>query len=90
MAQPQEVPLEVVAHNFKQLQLELRAQGLTQHIRNFAGEGSKRFTEWVKDMERVGSAVQADTERKKSVSLQTLSGLASYFLVRYFRDNPQR
>ena len=82
-----DLPLDVFSNNMKALQLELRAQGLVKEIRNFEGEGSRRFTNWLKDMERVGKSVGADDERMRALALQTLQGTAASFLLRKIRDN---
>ena len=83
------IATEVVHNSFKQLQLELRAQGLSKHIRGFNGEGfrSRRFQEWVRDVERVGTALEADNERYRALALQSLKGPAADYLSRILKTN---
>lgn len=83
-----EVPAQIVHDSFKLLQMEMRAQGLVKQIRDFSGEGTKRFRDWLKDMERVGNAIDADAERYKSLALQTLRGPAADFVARRLEETP--
>ena len=82
------IPVAVVQDSFKQLQLEIRADSLSKHVRDFNGEGSRRFQEWIRDIERVGTALNADDERYRVLALQTLKGPAADFLTRILRTNP--
>ena len=70
------------------LQMEMRAQGLVKQIRDFSGEGVKWFRDWLKDMERVGNAIDADGERYKSLALQTLRGPAADFVGWRLEETP--
>ncbi len=83
------IPIDVFAQNFHQLQMELRAQGLAQKVRNFSGEGAQRFRDWLLDMEKAGAAIGRDPERMKILCLQTLTGTASEFVCRYLRIHPE-
>ena len=83
-----EVPAQIVHDSFKMLQMEMRAQGLVKQIRDFSGEGVKRFRYWLKDMEQVGNAIDADGERYKSLALQTLRGPAADFVARQLEETP--
>lgn len=82
-------PAEVLLESCRQIQLELRAQHLTGQIRNFAGESGKRYRDWLKDVLRVGRALEAGQERMRALALQTLSGSAGDFLTRYLNAQPQ-
>ena len=59
-----------------------------KQIRDFSGEGAKRFRDWLKDMERVGNAIDTDGERYKSLALQTLWGPAADFVARRLEETP--
>lgn len=83
-----EVPAQIVHDSFKLLQLEMRAQGLVKQIRDFSGEGAKRFRDWMKDMERVGNAIDADNDRYRSLALQTLRGAAADLVARQLEQTP--
>ena len=82
-----EVPAQIVHDSFKLLQMEMRAQGLVKQIRDFSGEGAKRFRDWLKDIERVGNAIDADTECYKSLVLQTLRGPTADFVACRLEEN---
>ncbi|ESP00186.1 hypothetical protein LOTGIDRAFT_173423 [Lottia gigantea] len=74
--------------NFQQLMLELRAQGLPQQVRNFSGEGGKRFSEWIRDIGKAGVSVSANDSRLVGLALQTSTGLAGNFVLRHIKANP--
>ena len=67
---------------------ETRAATLASTIRTFNGEGSKQFKAWLKDVERVGLQVEKDPERMRALVLQTLSGGAADFFVRFLKEDP--
>lgn len=67
-------------------QLETRAVYLGKNVRTFGGENSKRYREWVKDMERIGIQVEADAGRMRSLALQTLNGYAGDFMLRFLKE----
>ena len=71
--------VDMLKQSCKEIQLELRSQAVVKNIRDFDGEGSKRFREWLREVERAGNAVGADGERLKSFASQTLRGVASDF-----------
>ena len=50
---PAEVPAQLFRDSFRALQIEMRANALSKQIRDFAGEGSKRFKEWLNDIDRM-------------------------------------
>ena len=84
-----EVPVQVMHDSFRLLQKEMRAQGLVKQIRDFSGEGTKLFQDWLKDIETVGNALNADHDRYKSSTLQTLRGPAADFVSRKLAEAPQ-
>ena len=84
-----EIPVDLFTNSFRQLQLEMRTQGLVNQIRPATGESYRIFRGWLKDMERCGAAVQFDDEKMKNLSLQTLKGAAAEFCARQCRQNPQ-
>ena len=43
-----EVPVQLVHDSFRLLQMEMGAQGLVKQIRDFSGEGTKCFQDWIK------------------------------------------
>lgn len=68
---------------------EIRAIGLSEQVRKFSGEGTKKFKDWVRDIHRVSTSVGADPGRIRSLCLQTVTGLAADYLTRYITANPQ-
>ena len=80
--------VDMVRDSCREIQLELRSQAVVKNIRDFDGEGSKRFREWLREVERAGNAVGADGERLKSFASQTLRGVASDFLTRIVTQKP--
>ena len=82
------VPAQVIQQGFKEVQMELRAQNLARQIREFNGDGSRRFNEWLRDVERVGTALEATPERFKALAFMTLKGTAVDFLSCIVRENP--
>ncbi|KAK6168825.1 hypothetical protein SNE40_019999 [Patella caerulea] len=65
---------EALHDGFNQLELVLTAQNLAKLVRTYSGEGYKRFQEWIRDVERVGSMINADDARMRNLTLQTLTG----------------
>ena len=53
--------------HFRDIQLELRSQGLTSTIRKFSGDSNESFREWTADMERAAK-ILADDDWKKGMS----------------------
>ena len=86
-AQGRDIPAEIFRDSFKSLQLEMRAGTLGKQIRDFSGDGAKRFRDWLCDIDRVGQALQADDERYKTLAFQSLKGAAGTFLSRYTKDH---
>ena len=78
----------VFKNGLEELKLELRAQGVLKQIREFDGEGSRKFKEWSREVERAGSVISASDERLKTIALQTLKGSAADFCARIMRLQP--
>ena len=66
----------------------MRVQSLAKTIRDYSGEGSRHFHDWVKDIEKAGITLNADDQRYKSLVLQTLRGSAGDFVTRLIRVQP--
>jgi hypothetical protein len=81
-------PAELLLESCRQIRLELRAQNLTNQVRSFSGEGAKRYRDWLKDILRVGRALEAGEDRMRALALQTLTGPAADYLTRYLNDHP--
>ena len=78
---------EAVLEAMQKMQLELRAQGATQHLQSFAGEGSEKFRLWLQDLERTLTQLGGDDARARVLVLQTLSGPAADFATREIKKN---
>ena len=87
-AHQQDIPAQVFRDSFKMLQVEMRANALAKEIRDLSGERSKRFKDWLGDVERVGQALEATNERYKTLAFQSLRGSAGEFLSRFIQDHP--
>ena len=72
---------------FKDLQMEMRAQGVANSVRKFGGESSLCFTEWCRDMERARQIVQGDDERMRGLTLHTLTDSCADFCSRLIEEN---
>lgn len=81
--------MAVFSHHFRELQMEMRAQGVYSQIRTFSGEGNKQFSEWVRDLERARVTLNATNERMRILALQSLSGPAAEYCSRILRDQPE-
>ena len=66
--------------------MEIRVQGLTQHVRSFSGESSNKFHDWARDMDAI--ACTADDKRMVILATRTLSGPAGKFACRLLTANP--
>ena len=47
-------PVTVLQQSCKDIQLKLRTEALVKKIREFDGEGGKKFKEWLKEVEPGG------------------------------------
>jgi len=71
-----------LAEGFTLVQRELRVQGLTAKVAMFSGENTKRYLEWMRELDKVRLAADIDLDTMKSITLQTTKGIASDFLTR--------
>ena len=97
MAQPPNPPaaapipaanLGPLQNSFQQLQMELRAGRLGREITKFNGEGYKKFRQWLNDMERYRTALNAGDNATLSMCFESLRGTAADFLTRTIQQNP--
>ena len=75
--------------HFRDIQLELRSQGLTSTIRKFSGDSNESFREWTADMERAAKILADDDERLRALALQTLGGSAGEMVARVLNEAPK-
>ena len=89
-AQPQgpQLGLGPLQNAFHQLQMELRAGRLGKRVPDYNGDGSKRFREWLSDIERVGVALNADDNTMKALCFESLKGPAAEHFSRIDRNFP--
>lgn len=80
--------LNLLADSFKNLQMEMRAQGISTSVSHFSGEGAQKFSDWMADVTKVQQTLQGDDERMRTVTLQTLQGAAGSFAARLITDEP--
>ena len=77
---------QTLVETMKDISMEIRVQGLTQHVRSFSGESSNKFHDWAKDMDSI--ACTADDKRMRILATRTLSGPAGKFACRLITQNP--
>lgn len=65
---------------------EIRIQSLTKHVRQYHGEGSAKFTNWLTDMDQL--ATTCDSERMCVLATLTLGGMAGTYTARVIQENP--
>ena len=70
----------------KDISMEIRIQGLTQHVRSFSGESSNKFHDWARDMDAI--ACSADDKRMLILAARTLAGPAGKFACRLITQVP--
>ena len=87
--QDEKLASQVIQASFHDLKLEIRAQGLIKSVRDYSGEGTRKFKAWVRDMERVGAALGADDDQKVIIALQTLKGPAGEYFTRLYGEHPE-
>lgn len=88
MADQNVIPVDAFLGNLRQIQLELRAGTITQQVRKFNGDSSKRFKDWTKDLERGRRIIEGNDERMRAWALETVNGPAADFLARLVTANP--
>lgn len=79
--------MEALNRNFRDVMLELRAQGVARNIRSFSGDSHQKFKDWSRDMDRVSTTM--DDERMRLLVTSTLTGPAADFALRTIRGNPE-
>lgn len=82
------IPLENLTESLNSLQRELRTGRLGKQIGQFNGDGSRRFRDWLTDMERIGQAVGANDEVYRIMCLETLKGPALDQFTRLINGRP--
>ena len=80
--------LDTIANSFDALKLEIRAQGSSNSVRSYDGEGTQRFHEWTADINRLRTQLSADDARTRVLVLQTLTSGAAEFATRIIQENP--
>ncbi|KAK6173621.1 hypothetical protein SNE40_017038 [Patella caerulea] len=83
-----QIPSQLLSKNFQDIKLELRAQNILSQIKSFSGEGYKRFSEWLKELEQARMLISADNKRMIALALQTSTAMAGEFITRYVREHP--
>lgn len=77
---------DVMTENFQSIMLEIRAQGVAQHIRTFAGDSHQKFRDWSREMQRISGLM--DDGRMRLIATSTLSGPAADFVSRLIQATP--
>ena len=80
---------DMFTDQFQRLTMEMRAQSAPDKLTNFAGDGNKTFIAWSRAMERASVMLQADDDRMRVLTLQTLSGQAAEYAARVIKDSPE-
>lgn len=78
---------QIISDALKDVVQELRIQSLTKHVRNFHGEGTTKFSNWLKDMDQLSPSI--DSERMCILATLTLGGSAGSFVSRTLKSEPQ-
>ena len=83
------LPMDILAAHFTRLEKEMRASGAHSSIPKFSGEQSgAKFNQWCKDLNRIRVALNADDDRMRFLTLQTLTGQAAEFASSLIRIEP--
>ena len=80
-----------VARQLSNLCMELRMAQVSRHVRTFGGESHKKFTDWLKDMDKLDIChmqCAGDGDRTRSLAISILTGPAADFLLRTFKRTP--
>ena len=77
---------QLIVRSMQDVVQEIRAQGLTQHVRTFNGESSTKFHDWARDMDSIYCTT--DDERMRLLVTRTLSGPAGKFACRLINEKP--
>lgn len=78
---------EILAASLKGLRLELRAGQMGSKISDFSGESSRRFNQWIRDIELTGLAVEASDSVMRSLTVQSVKGQAAEFVARLVSED---
>lgn len=81
-------PVRAVTESLEALRREFRTGRLGQQIGQFNGDGTRRFRDWLKDIERVGQAVGANDEIFRLLCLESLKGPALDHFSRLLQIQP--
>ena len=76
---------KTLVDTMRDISMEIRVQGLSQHVRSFSGESSNKFHDWVRDMDSI--ACSTDDKRMLVLATRTLSGPAGKFACRLLAAN---
>ena len=89
MARPtqEQTEMQSLVQSMQHIVQEIRAQGLTQHVRTFNGESSTKFHDWARDMDSIYCTT--DDERMRLLVTRTLSGPAGKYACRLIKENPR-
>ena len=85
---PAHIAVDALERSIASLRMEMRAGRLGRQVTQFNGDGSRRYRDWLNDIERVGRAVNANDDTCRAMSLETLKGPALEQFSRLFRANP--
>lgn len=77
-----------ITNSFQQLQMELRAGRISREITKFNGDGYKKFRQWLNDIERYRTALNAGDDATLAMCFESLRGSAADFLTRTVQQNP--
>ena len=75
-----------IANALSHVVQELRIQSLAKHVRDYHGEGTQKFMNWLQDVDQL--ATSCDSERMCILATLTLGGPAGTFVTRTIKENP--
>ena len=78
---------QMITSALKDVVQELRVQNLVKHVRQFHGEGTTKFSNWLKDMDLLSAS--CDSARMRVLATLTLGGTAGTHVARIIREEPQ-
>ena len=81
------IPTAVLTGSFDKVTQEIRASSMGRSIRTFSGQGIQKLHDFLKDVERITLAVNASDEQVRALTLQSVTGVASTFLLKYLTDH---
>ena len=70
---------------FKEIIQEIRTQNLTKHVRNFHGEGTSNFLNWLQDMDQL--SITCESNRMCVLATLTLGGMAGTYVSRLIQES---